>query len=239
MLKYERHQEIIKILQENHSCSIKDIAKKIYISEATVRRDVEALEKKGLLHRTYGAVILSEYINDVIPYTIRENTNSAIKEKIAKRAVSLISDGNIILMDNSSTVKRMIKYISGVSNIKIISNSISLFAEVQGNKNITFYSTGGKFNKHNNVLVGDVTEDYINNINADILFFSAQGISETGEISDVSEDETPIRKAMIKRAAKKIFLCDSSKIGVKKMLKICDKNDLDEIICDAPLPWEK
>lgn len=239
MLKFERQQEILNILRKKRTSTIKDIAKDIFISEATVRRDIELLEKKGLLHRTYGAVILSEYANDVIPYTIRETTNSGAKEKIAKKAATLIKDGDIILMDNSSTVKRMIKYITGVTNIKIISNSLGLFSEIQNSNNITFYSTGGKFNSYNNVLVGEQTEDFLNNINADILFFSAQAISDDGEISDVSEDETPIRKTMLKRAQKKVFLCDSTKIGIRKMLKICDKDDLDEIICDVLLPWEK
>lgn len=239
MLKYERHQEILRILRETRTASIKDIAKQIYTSEATIRRDIELLEKKGLLHRTYGTVILSEYVNDVIPYTIRETTNSAVKEKIAKRAASLIKDGDVILMDNSTTVRCMIKYISGVSNIKIISNSLCLFSEIQNKKNITFYSTGGKFNVYNNVLVGNSVEEYLRTINADILFFSARALSDDGEISDVSEDETPIRKAMLRRADRKIFLCDSSKLIKRCMLKICDKDDVDEIICDVPLPWEK
>lgn len=240
MLKFERQQEILNILRKKRTSTIKDISKEIFISEATVRRDIESLEKKGLLHRTYGAVILSEYVNDVIPYTIRETTNSGAKEKIAKKAATLIKDGDIILMDNSSTVKRMIKYITGVTNIKIISNSLGLFSEIQNNStNITFYSTGGKFNSYNNVLVGNQAEDFLSGINADILFFSAQAISDDGEISDVSEDETPIRKAMLKRAKRKIFLCDSSKVGIRKMLKICDKKDIDEIICDVTLPWEK
>ena len=230
MLKIERHQEILKILNEVHISSIKDIAKKIFSSEATVRRDIETLESRGLVHKTYGAVVLSEYANDVVPYTIRDTTNSVIKEKLAKRAAKLINDGDVIFMDNSSTVKRMIKYINGVTNIKIISNSLSLFSEVQGNKNITFYSTGGKFNTHNDVLVGSSTEEFIRTLNADVLFFSAQALSFDGEVSDVSEDETPIRKVMIERAKKKVFLVDSSKLGLKKLYKVCDRNDIDEII---------
>ena len=76
------------------------------------------------------------------------------------------------------------------------------------------------------------------NVSADILFFSSQAISEDGEISDVSEEETSLRRVMLSRAKKKIFLCDSSKLGLEKTFRLCSKNDVDVIICDEKLPWE-
>lgn len=78
---------------------------------------------------------------------------------------------------------------------------------------------------------------FIRSISADIVLFSSQGISDDGEISDVSEEETAIRKAMLERAKYKVFLCDASKIGVRKPFRLCSKDDVDRIICDVELPW--
>jgi DeoR/GlpR family transcriptional regulator of sugar metabolism len=78
---------------------------------------------------------------------------------------------------------------------------------------------------------------FIRSISADIVFFSSQGISDDGEISDVSEEETAIRRVMLERAKYKVFLCDSSKIGVRKSFRLCSKDDVDRIICDVELPW--
>ena len=75
--------------------------------------------------------------------------------------------------------------------------------------------------------------------NFTIFFFSSQGISEDGEISDSSEEETSLRRVMLERSKQKYFLCDSSKIGVKKLFTVCRESDLDGIICDTKLPWEK
>ena len=88
-------------------------------------------------------------------------------------------------------------------------------------------------------FVGAAAENYIRNTYADILFFSSQAISNDGEISDVSEEETSLRRIMLDRAKVKIFLCDSSKIGQKKTFTLCTKDNVNEIICDATLPWEQ
>lgn len=237
MIQYERQKEILKILKEEHSSTVKDLAKSIYTSEATVRRDIEALEKGGYVHKVYGGVVLSEYINSVVPVKLRDSKNSLEKESIAKKAAGLIFDGAVIIMDSSSTVRRMCKYMNGFKNLKIITNNLSIFNEFQ-NKSCTLYCTGGKYSVNNNVFVGAAAGEYIRNINADIVFFSSQAISNEGDVTDISEEETAIRRAMLKSADKKVFLCDSSKIGTKKMFKLCHKDEIDIIICDTELPWE-
>ena len=83
-----------------------------------------------------------------------------------------------------------------------------------------------------------MAESFVRSVSADILFFSSQGISEDGEISDVSEEETSIRKVMLSRAKYKVFLCDSEKIGVTRPFTVCNKDDINKIICNEKLPWE-
>ena len=89
-----------------------------------------------------------------------------------------------------------------------------------------------------NIFVGSATEEYIRGVNADLLFFSGQALSEDGEISDASEEETSLRRVMLTRAKRRIFLCDSSKLGKRRTFTICQKDDVDDIICDKRLPWE-
>ena len=92
------------------------------------------------------------------------------------------------------------------------------------------YCTGGYFNRSNHALIGPAAEAYMRTVSADIIFFSSQGISDSGDISDVSEEETSLRRVMLGRAARKVFLCDSSKIGVKRMFTLCNKDDVTDII---------
>jgi len=237
MFLFQRQKEILNYLNKTESATVKELAKIVWASESSVRRDIKALEQQGLLKQVYGGVILP-HKNSVVPVAIRETFNSSVKNQLALEAANYIFDGATILMDNSSTVGHIMKHLDSFRNLKIITNNHRLLSECD-NPNIELYCTGGKFIKQNQVYVGNSAENYVKNIFADILFFSSQAISNDGEISDICESETSLRKVMLTRAEKKIFLCDSSKIGLKKTFTLCTKDDVDAIICDQVLPWEK
>ena len=99
------------------------------------------------------------------------------------------------------------------------------------------WCTGGLYDRKNHAFTGAAAESFIRSISADILFFSSEGITEDGEISDVSEEETALRRTMLTRAKQKFFLCDSSKIGIRRNFTVCTKDDLDAVICNTKLPW--
>lgn len=237
MVACEREREILAYLKEHHFSTIKELAGLVWASESSVRRDIKELEQLGFVHQIYGGVVLAEYANSVIPVNLRDSSHSAIKEELARNAAKYIFDGATILMDGSSTVRRIIKYIQNFVGLKIITNNQRIFAECSSPE-VTLYCTGGRFLGQSNIFAGSSAENYVNSINADILFFSSQALSDDGTISDVSEEETALRKIMLARSKKKIFLCDSSKLGQKKTFTLCTKDEVDLIICDKKLPWE-
>ena len=237
MVVFERQQTIMKYLKEKRFATVKELSGVVFASEASVRRDVKALEAKGLLKQIYGGVVLSEYENSVVPVRLRESSNSVIKDELAKRAAEEIFDGATIILDGSSTVRRIIKYIDKYRDLKIITNNAQIFDE-NIPSSVKLYCTGGLYISQSGIFVGSGAESYINGINADILFFSSQALSESGEISDVSEEETSLRRVMLSRATRKIFLADSSKLGQRRTFTVCTKDDVDKIICDKELPFD-
>jgi len=237
MIIYERQQAILNHLKQNKFSTVKELSKIVWASESSVRRDIKVLEQQGYVDRIYGGVTLSGHSNNVVPVTLRNSYNSTIKDELAKNASKHIFDGATIFMDGSSTVRRIIKYTNRFKNLKIITNNQLIFSECM-NSQIRLYCTGGLFDSQSNIFLGSVAENYIDSVNADIVFFSSQAISNDGEISDVSEEETSLRRKMLARAKKKIFLCDSSKLGSTKTFSLCTKDDVDLIICDKKLPWE-
>ena len=202
MLQYERQQHIIDILKKKHSISIKALAKTIYASEASVRRDIQKLESMGIIERIYGGVVLSEYKNEVVPVNLRDSANSESKEMIAFNASKLISEGDTVMLDSSSTARRICRYLKGKKNIKIITNNMRVCSEAS---DVSVFLTGGMFSKTRECFVGSFAENFIASVHADILFFSSTGISKTGEITDISEDEINLRRLMIKQAKKRIY----------------------------------
>lgn len=236
-MQFERQQAILRLLEQHHTATVRQLAEAVYASEASVRRDIEALEKQGCVQKLYGGVVLAQYKNSVIPLSLRDSEHAAAKEQLAQKAAALIHDGAAILLDASSTARRILKYISHRRNLKIITNSLRVFHEAEA-LHAKLYCTGGALNKSNYAFSGPAAERFLRAVSADILFFSSQGLSLDGEISDASEEETSLRRVMLTRAEKKIFLCDSSKLGQKRLFTVCTKKDVDRILCDVPLPWE-
>ena len=237
MITYERQVEILNCLKRRNCATFKELASAVYASESSVRRDIKKLELDGYVKQTYGGVVLASYANEIVPIKLREKENASVKDEIARSAAQYIFDGATILMDGSSTVRKITKYIDDYKNLKIITNNHLIFSGLESN-NAAVYSTGGRFDRQNQIFLGSAAEEYVRNITADILFFSSQAISEEGEITDVSEEETTLRRVMLSRAKRKIFLCDSSKVGLQKTFKLCTKDDVDLILCDQRLPWE-
>ena len=164
--------------------------------------------------------------------------DTAAKELIAERAASLVFDGATLILDASSTARRMLHYLNHRHDLKIITNNLQLFNEI-GNCDAQLYCTGGTYIRENHAFTGALAESFIRKVSADFLFFSSQGISEDGEITDASEEETSLRRAMMSRAEHTYFLCDASKIGQRRLFTLCHKEELTGILCDAPLPWEE
>lgn len=235
MLQFERQQSILLYLREHHAAKIGQLAKSIFTSEASVRRDIAAMEAAGLVVRVYGGVVLAEHKNDVVPPALRDSANSAAKEAIALEAASRIHDGDTVIFDSSSTVRRICQHIKKRKNLKVITNNLRICAELQ-DTDITVYVTGGEFYKKRNCFLGPYAERFIASVNADSVFFSCKGLSDAGYLTDVSEDEISLRSVMLRQAKNSYFLCDSSKLGTCSTFTLCHVRDVTQVLCDVPLP---
>ncbi len=241
MSQLERQQTILSLLREmgpNRSISVKELSVKLYASESSIRRDITALSNRGLITHVYGGVMLEQYKNSVMPASLRDTENFESKELIARKAAELIHSGDTVFLDSSSTSGRILKYIGSKTEIRVITNNLRIFSDFD-KPNIRLYCTGGTYNPKNHNFLGHAAESYIRKTSADIMFFSSLGLSERGEINDISEAEIAIKGAMLQRARRKIFLCDSSKVGVSKFITLCTIDDVDGVICDKPELIEK
>ena len=239
MLQYERQKNILEYLERRHSATIKELAAAIYTSEASVRRDIARLESDGYVERIYGGVLLAGHQNSVVPVNVRESSNTSGKEVVAQMAAQIIHDGDTVILDASTTAFRICRHIRDRKHLKIITNNLRVCDTLADAEDIQIYCTGGTFIGSSGCFIGPNAEDFIRKINADLLFFSSQGITEDGRITDVSEQEISIRKVMLKHAKKRYFLCDSTKFGICRPFTLCHKDEIDGIICDTQLHFSE
>ncbi len=236
MIQFERQQKIVDYLNHTNVAKIGELAKHLYTSEASIRRDIAALESAGIVTRVYGGVILSQHQNDVLPAQVRQSENSQKKNAIAQMAAELIHDNDTIIFDNSSTVKGLCKYIRKRQNLKIITNNLSICTELK-DTDITVYCTGGEYYQKRDSFLGPYAESFLQSVHADSCFFSCKGLSEDGILTDVSEAEISIRKIMMRQSQKSYLLCDSSKLGKTYTFQLCTATDLSRIICDKEVSF--
>jgi len=236
MLQCERQEEILAILEKQKTRNITVLAKSLFVSEATIRRDIDSLEKLGLVRRVRGGVILSKYatITDT-PLTLREQERRPQKDIIASKAAELVYEGCTIFLDASSTVQHMIPYLKGFKDLTVITNSMKVVDRLE-DSSIRIFCTGGRYIPRNRVFVGSRATEFLRNCFVDLCFFSSQGLSLAGDISDSSEEESEVRKTILANATRSYFLCDRSKIGQTYLFKVCNTIDVDGIFCDSDLP---
>lgn len=234
MLQIERFNQIRALLEKTPALRIGQIAQALYVSEATIRRDVDAMEKNGLLKRVYGGVTLNK---EEMPLTLRSIQHADKKDEIGKKAAQLVKDGQTIFIDSSSTALHMLPYIKHKKGLTVISNSQKIIDTLAFTDN-KLILTGGELIPRNLAYVGELACRALDMYRPELVFFSSQGIDAEGEITDVSQSETALRRAAIKRGIRSVFLCDSSKAGKIYPNHVCYRSEISDMITDSGFPGE-
>lgn len=214
MLSINRKESILELLSHKKNIKINKLVEMLNCSEATIRRDLNELEKEGKIKRVHGGAVLD--LGQEQSVLQKKGINSQAKMRIAKYAASLVNDGDKIYLDAGSSTGAMIKYLRG-KDILVITNGISHLNELIANK-IESYLIGGKIKGITNSLVGSLAEKTIKNYVFDKVFMGANSVTEEGYFTPDIE-EGGIKEAAVNQGKKVYFLCDSSKIGRESLVK--------------------
>ena len=232
MFAIERRQAILDYLKEKKSVTVKQLSEKFFIGEATIRRDLEKIEKEGNISRTYGGAVLIEGAHIEVPLSVRETDRKAEKEIIAKLASQYIKNSNIIIMDSSSTAMMMIAGFGRNDDLTVITNGAKTAVSLAQQTHFKIYATGGQMRENTLTFYGESANAFIETFNVDTLFFSCRALSMTKGITDPNEEEAKLKRLMIKSSKKSILLVDHTKFDSSAFCKIGDIGIIDTIITD-------
>lgn len=231
MLQQERLDTIYMILNERKSATVQYLQKRLYVSAATVRRDLEAMEKAGLIRRLWGGAMISSSAEKDIPGFVRNRTNREAKAKIAAEASKLLRENSSVFIDSSTSCYHLVPFLAKHKQITVITSSIQMQQLLAEHTNVNVYLLGGQV-FDNGILTGHMAVDSVRQYNADMMFFSCSGISVAGGLSSIEAKVAEVSREMMKHSAKKILLCDSSKVNKQGMWRLADIEDVDYIIMD-------
>lgn len=233
---YEREDKILNALLEKESMTTQELSTKLFVSVPTLRRDLIKLEQMGKIIRTHGgAQLIKKSADEKIPIFLREQEQNDAKEIMARKAVEFVRDGDIIMLDGSTSAYSIIPHLASFKNLIVITSSAKS-SFLLGRMGINNICTGGKMITRSLSYIGEDAENTVKRYNADIVFFSCRGLSLDGKLTDNSIEENSLRKIMLRHSRKKVFLCDSSKLDHTYLNNLCHLSEVDEIVCERMLP---
>ncbi len=238
MLPIERKNEILTKLLVDGKVVVSDLSEQYNVTEETIRRDLDKLEKEGLAKKIYGGAVKNDSFNVDLPYTIRKQTNVDSKKYIAEIIARFIEDSDHILLDASTTALYTMKSIYNRSNITLITNSVEMLVDAPAKDDWEIISTGGNFNPASLSFSGERAEEVISSYHADIAVVSCKGIDMNMGLTDTSDKNAQIKKAFIRSAKRVILGVDSSKFDVISFVRFSDMDNISVVITDKE-PSEK
>src|SRR5699024_6100969 len=231
----ERRSKILDLLNEHKRITVKQISEELGVSEATLRADLNKMEKDELLTRTHGGAILNEDSSDT-SFSERSKRNLNEKRQIAKHAYKLIKDRQCILLDASSTALELAKLINvSDMNLTVVTTGALTAIELKDNANITVILIGGVLTNNSTSIEGLLGIDILNHVNIDTMFTSGYGLSIEKGLTDFNIYEVELKKELVKTSDKVIALIDSSKIDNQSSSSFATIEEINCLITDKPL----
>lgn len=238
MLSLKRQDEILEIINKNKSATVEELSAELFVSCATIRRDLAAMEKQGLIRRSHGGAIPFKSSAEEPALVIREHENTAAKRAIATQAFRLIKSGDSVFMDSSSTVGFVIPLLNNLKYLSITTIGLKnalLLSQISSAK---VYIAGGQIHNHSNSITGTDTMDYISRIHADIALISCSGVDLKAGFTDADIEQSKLKRQMRKNADKVAMLCDCTKFGKTFMCTDFNFDEIDYFITDKMPPEE-
>lgn len=240
MLKEERFQKILQMLDKNSIIKISDINEKLGVTEITVRRDLKVLEERGLVDRIYGGAKKIQIANKTNFKELSNNEKRKInieqKRYIAKIASERVQENDIIYIGPGTTSELIYDYLK-VSYVKVITNSMPVFLKFKDDSRYEIILVGGRYRSHTDVFVGSFTNENLKNMRVKTAFVGTNGICNDN-ITTSNEEEGVCQKIIMDNAVKKFVLCDSSKIDKEDFFSFYNLKDVTGIITDSNMDEE-
>ena len=229
----ERHELILKKLENDGFVTVSDLSIEFDVSSVTIRKDLKLLEELNLLFRSNGKAIRKNPYTSEKTVNEKEKIHQGEKNKIAIKAAELIQPFDSIILASGTTIIEMAHQIKPIKGITVLTASLNAALIVSELNGVDVIQLGGVLRQSSSSVIGPLGEQMLSEFTCSKLFLGVDGIDLDFGLTTTSSMEASINKVMIKSAQKIIILADSSKFGRKGFGRICGLEDVDQIITDS------
>ncbi len=227
----ERQRTILQHLRRHRRASVAELSVLTRVSEATIRRDLDTMEKAGCLVRAHGAALLPSPALHEPSYLTRTRRAAAAKQTIARIAREFCQDGMHVYLDAGSTTLELGRLLLDAERIHITTNSLPL-AQLAAQAHRSIRLIGGEIRPVSQALIGTLALDWIAHLRFDLVFLAASGLDANGA-STVEMQEAEIKAAVLARATRGLLLADLGKWNKPAAVQFAAWSDFDDWIVEA------
>lgn len=236
MNNVERHQYIIKQINQNGHVSVLDLCEELNVSSVTIRKDLQFLEDAGLAYRTHGGATRQNPYQTDRPVIEKEKIYEAEKIRIARAASHLVFSNDSIIIGSGTTTQFLAREIMPQGNLTVVTSALNVTLELLKHQNVEVIQLGGSVRRTSSSVTGPYANNILDHFFCSKLFLGVDGIDMDYGISTTNAQEAMLNQKMISVAQQVIVLTDSSKFGRKSFGKIVDFSQIDVVISDEIPP---
>lgn len=232
MLAIERKRKILELARRDGSVKTQELSQQFEVTEETIRRDLDALAKQGLLRRTHGGAADVSMMFSELPQSERENRYAAEKAAIARLAVRHVGHEETILLDASSTALELGRQLPEGRRLRVMTNSQAVIERLAMRDDLELVLLGGVYQARGRRFSGLVTEIGLRALRVDRFFFSGGGFDPALGIGEPNPEEARLKRAMLEHSRWNCALMDHTKLGRTTDHFFARPEDLDLLVTD-------
>jgi DeoR family fructose operon transcriptional repressor len=231
----ERQQAIASLVMSRGRASVTDLAQTYDVTTETVRRDLAALDRAGILRRVHGGAVPVRALHVVEPGVMeRESTRADHKDAIARAALEFLPiSGGSVLLDAGTTTGRVAAELPSDRELVVVTNSVPIAARLAGKQSVSLQLLGGRVRGLTQATVGEPALRVLDALRVDVAFIGTNGISVAHGLSTPDSEEAAIKRAMVVAASYVVVVADSSKVGREDLMSFSPIDRVDVLVTDA------
>jgi DeoR family transcriptional regulator, fructose operon transcriptional repressor len=235
MYAEERQQAMARLVNQRGRMSVNQLAREYEVTTETVRRDLSALERMGLVRRVHGGVVPPASLS-LIEAGLRERdqVNTERKERIARAALEqLPPTGGTILLDAGTTTSRLASLLPPDHELTVITHGVPIAARLAGQRQIDLRLLPGRVRRTTQAAVGAETVAALSQLRVDVSFLGTNGVTADHGLTTPDPDEAAVKRALIASGRRVVALADASKFGVETAVRFAAPGEIDVLVTDS------
>jgi DeoR/GlpR family transcriptional regulator of sugar metabolism len=233
-----RRRDIAELITAKGVVRVAELVKRFGVSDVTIRNDLEALSREGVLVRDHGGAVARAYTSLSVAFEQRAMLNLEAKQRIGEAAAKMVLPGETIILDAGTTLMQMAKRLPAISPLTVITNSLNIATEVASRPGIHVMLAGGSLSTETISTVGPLAERDLRELLVDKLFLGTHAFEPEAGLSDISLEVARVKSAMFSAAKHVVLLADSSKYPTRAFARVSPLAEIDCLITDLGFPEE-